>query len=121
MSFGDDMKKKILAFILIFLLVIGSIATYKALGTLNPVMAAVGLARVCLFDDDYARTGIFTKAYVSQNEGGFDLFLTKMADWGYIHLPEEQMGSTHIFADKNGELTRVTFLVNRYFAKWIWY
>lgn len=105
----------------IFLLVIAALLTYSELGTLNPFAAAVGLARVCLFDEPYVQTGFLSKAWLSQPEDGFDLLQSVMADMGYTHLPEEQMGSVFLFENADGKQQQVRYLVNAHFAKWIWY
>ncbi len=115
-------KKRFLIFLLLLLLVAGAgLYTLAEFGSWNPVSTAIGLVRVCIFQEPYAQIGILSKAYVSQSEHGFDLFLSAMEQWGYTHLPEEQMGSVHLFQDSAGNPQQVRFLVNAYYAKWIWY
>lgn len=112
----------LLCIILLCVLLLGaSLFTLSELNTVNPVSAAIGLFRVCILEEPYVQIQHFSPVYLSQPEDGFDLFLAKMQEWGYTHLPEAQMGSVHYFESAGGEQIGVRFLVNSYFAKWIWY
>lgn len=88
--------------------------------TFNAPATAVGLVRVCLLDAPYARIGFLQPVYLGSPENGFDLFLSTMADMGYTHHPEEQMGALHWFTDADGNWVKVLFRINAYYSRWVW-
>ncbi len=117
------MKKEFLIILLLLAIVFAAatLFTYAEFGSLNPAATAVGLVQVCVSDEPYVQTGYLEKAYVAQSEGGLDLFIHTMEDWGYTHLPDEQLGSVYFFLDSAGQRQPVRFQQNAHFAKWIWY
>lgn len=117
------MKNQILIILLLLAIVLAAatLFTYAEFGSLNPAATAVGLVKVCACDAPYAQTGYLSRAYVAQTDDGLDLFIRTMTDWGYTHLPDEQMGSVYFFQDAAGHHQPVRFLQNAHFAKWMWY
>lgn len=112
--------KKFLIFLLTVILIASSLSTMSEFGTPNSIATAIGLFRVCVLDEAYAQIGYLSKVYLGNPENGFDIFLSVMQDMGYIHHPEEQMGSMHWFTNTEGQWVKVLFYINAYYSKWIW-
>jgi len=115
------MKKWIIGLLILGILLGSCLLCLKEYGSPNPFATALGLLRVCVLDRDYAQLRLDGRSYLGNSKGGMDLFLDTMEVWGYRHLPDEQMGSVHLFQAPDGSLVRVRFLINAYYAKWIWY
>ena len=114
------MKNKLCIFIVAVLLLCSVFFSIETFGTPNSPAVAVGLFRICVLDAPYTQVGFLSKAFIGNPEDGFSLFLSAMNDMGYIHHPEEQMGSLHCFTDQDGNWVKVLFRINAYYSKWIW-
>lgn len=116
--------KKILKIFLALVLVIMLLMSYFTLsrfGGISPVTASVGCFRVLVLGEDYARVSLLPRAYIlrSTPEAG-EHFLDAMAQWGYTHHPEEQMGALHWFETEDGQWVKVCHRSNAYFTLWYW-
>ena len=108
------------AIVLTAVLILSCLFTAYEYDTFNAPATAVGLVRVCLLDAPYAQIGFLHPVYLGNPENGFDLFLSTMADMGYTHHPEEQMGALHWFTDADGNWVKVLFRINAYYSRWVW-
>ena len=113
-------KRITAAIVLVAVLILSCLLTAYEYDTFNAPATVVGLARVCLWDAPYAQIGFIRPVYLGNPENGYDLFLSAMADMGYIHHPEEQMGALHWFEDADGNWVKVLFRINAYYSRWVW-
>ena len=113
-------KKTVLLLILAGTLLVSCLFTAYKFDTFNAPAVAVGLVRVCLLDEPYSQIGFIRPVYLGNPEDGFDIFISAMADLGYIHHPEEQMGALHWFEDADGNWVKVLFRINAYYSRWVW-
>lgn len=113
-------KKTALLLVLAGILVVSCLFTAYQFDTFNAPATAVGLVRVCLLDAPYSQIGFLQPVYLGNPEDGFDIFISTMADLGYIHHPEEQMGALHWFEDAHGNWVKVLFRINAYYSRWVW-
>lgn len=116
-----DIMKKIICWVLVIVLVITSLFTVSEFGSISPVTFMVGAFRVLVLGQDYARASLLPRAYLTRpHADGTTAFLDAMAQWGYTHHPEEQMGRLHWFTTKDGEWFKVVYTCNAYYGKWVW-
>lgn len=112
--------KAALALLLVFLLAM-SFFTLSRFGGISPVTASVGCFRVLVLREDFARVSLLPRAYILQStQEAEEAFLDAMAQWGYTHHPQEQMGSLHWFETEDGQWVKVCCRVNGYFTLWYW-
>ena len=109
-----------LALLLVFALCM-SFFTLSRFGGISPFTAAAGFFRVLVLGEDYARVCLLPRAYILKPtpEAG-QQFLEAMAQWGYTHLPEEQMGALHWFEAEDGTQIKLCCRSNAYFTLWYW-
>ena len=111
--------RKLAAIFIALVLLTAVFVSFSELQVWNPFAAAIGIVRVGILAENYAQVQQYPNRVVIA-QPSLDVLYSTMDTWGYTALPEEQMGSTHVFQNSAGELEHIRVQMNGYFAKWIW-